>query len=241
MRGKPQVFEPERAHINVARLKKAGETFEVVIEPDKAIAFKHGEIEDIREALNSEHVYHDAKDGMAAGEHDLENVFGTTDELEVAKKILLEGDIQLTAAYREQLREQKLQRILSIIHTNAIDPKTGLPHPLQRLKNAMEEAKIHVDEQKKPEDQVQDIVKKMMPVLPIKFAVKDIQIILHGQYGTKCYGILQQYGKIKREQWMNDGSWHGIVEIPAGLQTEFFDALNKTTHGSVDLKILETR
>ena len=33
-----------------------------------------------------------------------------------------------------------------MIHRNAVDPKTGLPHPPQRIESAMEEAKIHVDE-----------------------------------------------------------------------------------------------
>jgi len=36
---------------------------------------------------------------------------------------------------------------------------------------------------------------------------------------------------------MNDGSWHAVVEIPAGLQNEFFDELNKETHGNIHTKI----
>ncbi|MFH1650347.1 MAG: ribosome assembly factor SBDS [Candidatus Woesearchaeota archaeon] len=240
MRG-PHAYDTEKAHFDIARLKKMGETFEVVIDPDAAILYKQGKLEDIREVLKSEHVYHDAKDGELASEALMVKVLGTSNELEAAAKILQEGDIQLTAEYREKLRAEKHKRILDIIHTNAIDPKSGLPHPMQRLENAFKEAKVHIDEQKKAEDQVQDILKKLMPVLPIKFAVKDIEVHLPSQYAAKCYGTMGQFGKIKKDSWLNDGSWMGVVEIPAGLQNDFYDALNKQTHGTVDTKVLETR
>ena len=44
-------LNPEQIHINLARIKKNGKSFEIVVDPDKAVAFKQGIIRDIREVL----------------------------------------------------------------------------------------------------------------------------------------------------------------------------------------------
>jgi predicted KAP-like P-loop ATPase len=41
-----------------------------------------------------------------------------------------------------------------------------------------------------------------------------------------------------KEEWENDGSWIGIVEIPGGLQDKFYTELSGLTHGEVETKLL---
>ncbi|MEO0249350.1 MAG: SBDS family ribosome assembly factor, partial [candidate division WOR-3 bacterium] len=53
-----------------------------------------------------------------------------------------------------------------------------------------------------------------------------------------CYGTLKSYG-IKKEQWLGDGSLIVLIEIPAGMQGEVFDKLNKLTSGHVETKKME--
>lgn len=233
-----QLFDYKKIDINIAKLKTHGQVFEIVVDPDLAIDFKQGKEVEIREVLHAEDIFVDANKGTHASEIEMKKVFGTDDVLEVAKKILADGAIQLTSEYRDRIRAKKKKRIIDIIHRNGIDPKTKLPHPVQRLENALNEAKIHIDELKRAEDQVNDIVKKLTPILPIRFAKKEIQLVIPGEYATKLYGRISKFGEIKKEQWMNDGSWFAVVEIPAGLQNEFFDELNKETHGNMETKIL---
>ena len=57
-------------------------------------------------------------------------------------------------------------------------------------------------------------------------------------YG-KLYGTLQGFGTITKEEWQSDGSWIGIINLPAGLQNDFFDAVNAKTKGDAELKVLE--
>ena len=38
---------------------------------------------------------------------------------------------------------------------------------------------------------------------------------------------------------MPSGSWIGVVEMPAGMQTDFLERLNAKTKGNVDAKILK--
>jgi|FLOH01.1.fsa_nt_gi ribosome maturation protein SDO1 len=233
-----QLFDHQKISINVARLKTHGIIFEIVVDPDLAVEFKSGKKIEIQEVLNAEEIFSDANKGLHASETDMNAIFKSTNVLEVAKKILEEGEIQLTAEYREQLRAEKKKRIIDIIHRNGIDPRTKSPHPIQRLENAFDEAKVKIDEFRKAEDQVSDILKRLTSILPIRFAKKEIQIIVPAEHATKLYGKVQQFAEMKKDQWMNDGSWLAIVEIPAGLQDEFYDILNKETHGNVDVKIL---
>lgn len=234
-------YDKERIHLNLARLKKAGENFEIDVDPDMAIDLKHGKAIDIKDALKAEKIFADAKKGLLASEQRLEQVFGTTDVLEIAKKIIEEGEIQLTADYRQKLRDAKRKRIMEIIRRNGVDPKTHLPHPLQRLENAFEEAKIKIDEFDPDEKQVQEILKKLRPILPIKFEVKEIEVILGPEYAGKAYSTVKSCGKLLADEWRNDGSWRCVIEIPAGMQEEFFDKLNNMTHGEVLTKIIASR
>ena len=103
----------------------------------------------------------------------------------------------------------------------------------------MRQANIHIDEHKRAEDQVADVVRALTPILPIRFETRTIQLHVPANYAPKLYGAVAGFGKIKKEAWLNDGSWLVDVEIPAGLQTEFFDDMNSRTHGSVEAKILE--
>lgn len=236
-----KTFDKERVSLNLARLRKGGEIFEIVIDPDKIIEYRKGKIDDVRVVIHSEQIFNDAKKGMLASEHRLVELLGTDDSLQVCKIILDEGEIQFTQEYRQQIREDKLNKITDIICRNAVDPRTHLPHPRTRIENAMSEARIKVDEIKDAEDQVQEIVDKLRSILPIKLAIKEIQVKFPATYAGKAYSSVARYAKIISENWQSDGSWIGIVEIPAGIQNEFFDALNKLTKGEVETKILKEK
>lgn len=236
-----QIVGKDRAHFNLARLKAGGEKFELVVHPEFAIEYRNGKDIDLREILLSEKVFSDAQKGLAASEHLMQQVFKTADPLEVAKQILKKGEIQLTADYREKLREEKRKRIIDIIHRNSIDPQTNLPHPPQRIENALVEAKVKIDEHKPAEDQVQEIIKNLRPVLPIKFEIREISVKIAPQFAAKSYGALKNFGKITKDEWQGDGSLLAVVELPAGMQQDFFDELNRLTHGNCETKVLGSK
>ncbi len=234
-------FDKERFSVNLARLKKGNEKFEVVINSDQAIAFKQGKISDIKLALVNEQVFSDAKKGMLASEKLMQSVFKTIEPLKVAEIIIKEGQIQLTEEYRKKKREEKKKRLVEIIHRNGVDPKTHLPHPVTRIEAAFEEAKIKIDDYSSAEDQLQEVLKKLRVILPIKFEVKEISVKISPDYAAKSYSTVKQFGKIIREDWQSDGSWLAVVEMPGGLEEDFYDRINKLTHGNVESKVLRSK
>lgn len=226
--------------VNLARLKKGGETFEVVVNPDKAIFFRHNPTTDVNDALVYPQVYTDAKKGLLASEDHLKKAFNTADHVEAAKQILTKGDIQVTAEYRHQQIEQKRHRIIDIIRRQGVDPRTNSPHPLTRIENALNEAKVRIDEHTPAEQQVPDVLKALRPILPIKLVTKEIKLNIPAQHAPRALPAVKQYGKIIKENWQNDGSWHATVKIPGGLETEFYDKLNTLTHGTMTADVVNT-
>ena len=233
--------DQERVSFNLAKLKKSGETFEIVVNPDEAANYKQNKSGDITSVLKDQKIYSDAKKGLLASEERLEQVFNTKDPVEVADIILKEGDIQLTAEHRQKLVEEKKKKIITMIQRYGIDPRTQAPHPLTRIENAIKEAKVKIDEYKSAEDQIQTILKELQPVIPIKFAVKEIEVIIPAAHAGKSFGVMQGFGKVLKNNWLGDGSLQAVIEVPAGLEHDFYDKLNALTHGDMEAKVLQTR
>ena len=231
-----QRLDRDRVSFNLARLKVGRENFEIVVNPDEAIDYKNGKDMDIRDVLKSEKIFSDASQGKLASEHELEKLFKTADPIEVAGQIIRKGEIQLTAEYRAKLRAEKIRRIIDIIHRNAVDPKTGFPHPPQRIEAAIEEAKVRIDDLKRAEDQIQEVVSRIRSVLPLSFQIKKIQVLIPPQYAAKSYALLKNFGTVIKDEWQNNGALLSVIEMPAGLQQDFLDELNKATHGNVEVK-----
>jgi len=226
---------------SVARLKKGQSIFEIAIDPDLAIAYREEGKGDIKDILHAEKIFSDARKGLIASGHELQAVFDTTDPLVIAEAIIRHGEIPVTAEYREKKQEEKRLRIISIIARNGVDPKTHLPHPPARIENAIAEAKVKIDPHKDADEQVREIVKKLSVVLPIRFETKEIALRVPPEYAAKSYPTVTAFGKIIKEEWLQDGSWAVVVEIPGGMENDLYDKLNTQCHGNVESKLLKTR
>lgn len=224
----------------IARLKTHGQNFEVLVDCDNAIRVKEGKNVDSKDVLATEQIFSDSKKGEQAPENALTQIFKTDSNLEIAMEIIRKGEIQLTAEHRKKLLEQKRKQIMNIIHRNAVDPKTHFPHPMTRIENAFEQARIKIDEYKDIKLQVQEIVKKLMPILPIKFETKQIQLTLPPEYASKSQYVLRSFGRIVKEEWLNDGSLMIVLDIPGGMEQELYEKVNAICHGNVEAKVLET-
>jgi len=224
----------------IARLKIKDKTFEILVDCDKAIEFREGKCE-LSDAVVTDEIFSDVKQGEKASENEMKDLFETEDKNKIMEEIIKKGDIQLTTEYRNKLREEKRKRIIEIIHRNAIDSKTGLPHPAQRIELAMDEAKVRIDEFKKAEEQVQEILDKLRPIIPIKFEVWEIAVKIPAQYAAQSFRILKTYGNLKKDEWQNDGSLIAMLELPAGMSEEFENEVNKATKGDAEIKILNKK
>ena len=223
----------------VARLETFGETFEILLDPAAMNLIKAGKEIDLMEYLAVEDVFNNASKGTRPSEEIIQKAFGTSDIKEIAQKIIAKGEVQITAEQRKEMLQAKKKQIVTYIAANAINPQTKLPHPPLRIELALDEAKFHTDPFKPVEKQVEEAMHLLRPIIPIRFEKTKVAIRLKGEDYGKCYDDLIHFGMVEKEEWQADGSWIGVMEIPAGLITELTNKLNGKTKGNAAVKTIQ--
>ncbi|MFC7222894.1 MULTISPECIES: ribosome assembly factor SBDS [Halalkalicoccus] len=224
-----------------ARLESHGARFEVLVDPDAALAIKRDEFDgDLEEVIAAEDVFEDASRGDRPAESDLEEVFDTTDPMEIIPEVIKRGEIQITADQRREMQEQKRRRLINRIARNAVNPQMdNAPHPPDRIENALEEAGFRVDPMEPVEAQVDDALDALRPVIPIRFDEVVVAVQLPAEHAGSAQAQIRQFGDLQDEEWQNDGSWVGVLEFPAGMQNEFYDLVNEHTSGTGETRIIK--
>jgi ribosome maturation protein SDO1 len=223
----------------IARWETGGSRFEVLVDPEAVQAIKNGQNVDLSDKLALDHVFKDAKKGDKISEEHLEKIFHTRDMVEIARQIVVKGEVQVTTEQRHKLQAAKLRQIVTTIARNAMNPQTGAPHPPARIEAAMTEAKVHIDPFRPVDAQVQEIITKLRPILPIRLDVVKVRVKLPAQHYPRVIGELKGIGRLVDEQWLGDGSWSGVIEIPAGVQTELYEKLNARTKGAAETALVK--
>lgn len=221
----------------VARLEKFGHKFEILVDPDLAMDVKHNKEVSIDSLMAIDRVFKDQKTGDEQSPDVLKKVFQTNDVGVIAKKIIQDGDVQLTTEQRRAFLEKKRLEIINFISKNAIDPKTKTPHPPQRIMNCLEQAKIHIDPFKSTEEQVNEIIKSIRVLIPISMDKIDFAVKIPAQFSGRADSIIHKYD-IRREEWLNDGSLVAEFSLPVGAKQDLLNELNSATKGEVVLKII---
>jgi ribosome maturation protein SDO1 len=222
----------------IARYQQGQLSFEVLVEPDAAYRMKRGENVPLDNLIASRDVFSDLGRGLRASEADLNKAFGTSDFEKILAKILKNGEIQLTTEQKNRMQDEKKKQLVNLIARNAVDPRTHAPHPAVRIEKALDEARIHVDPFKSAQEQMDNAIKAIRTILPIKLEIVRIAVKIPAENAPRVYGFVKEHKMIK-EEWASDGSLVAMVELPAGLQGDFFDKLNKLTSGNNETKIIE--
>jgi len=217
----------------IARIKSHGKQFEIVVVAEKALEYRETGKGNLMEIVLSEGIFSDIKKGIKFSTKDLEDAFGTSDIYQIADKIIKKGELQLPSSFKEKARELKFNQIIDWLVSSCSDP-AGRPHPAERIKIAISQVGVKIDENKPVEEQAMAIFKLIQKILPIKIATKRVALKVPAIYAAKLYGNLKGY--IIHEDWLSDGSLSCVVEVPARTQIEFFDKINSLTHGSIITK-----
>jgi ribosome maturation protein SDO1 len=213
----------------IARLKSGKMTFETMVDLDSAIKLKKGETVDINEVIRDSAVYTDQKKGMRAGKDELENIFGTTNLQEIVKKIVEKGQIEVTQEYRDEAVESKKKQIIDFLSKNAVDSRTGRPFTPDIINSSIKESGVKI-ENKPAESQIRRVIEALTKIIPLKIETKKIIVRIPAQHTGRVYGLIQEYKE--KEEWLGNGELEAVLNIPVGIQTDFYDKLNSVTHGS---------
>lgn len=211
-----------------AKIRQGPKHFEVVINMEKALAFKKGEGSS-SDFLESDNIFTDSKKGFVAGSEDLEKAFGTKDIDQIAEKIVKSGEILVNQEHRSGEQEQKFKQVIDFLVRNSVDPQSGNPHTPERIESALKESGINIKDVP-VENQINEIVSQLSKILPIKIQTKKVKITIPAIHTGKAYGAVSQYKE--KENWLENGDLEIIVNVPTGAIMDFYDKLNSVTHGS---------
>jgi len=222
----------------IARYKHGKKLFEVLVDPEKVDSVRSGSEVDMSSVLAVEAVFEDASKGEKATERDLKSVFSTTDVSEIAKRIIKEGEVQLTTEQRRRKVEEKRRLVIDRIARISINPQTNTPHPPSRIEIAMKEAKVHIDPFKSVDELVNETLKRIRAIIPIKVEEKEIAVKIPPAYTGRVYELKKKYHVVK-EDWQADGSFIALLRVPAGMKDEALSFLSAITRGEVETRIVK--
>lgn len=223
----------------VARLESHGHKFEIFLDPEAADRIKENGTVDLVNDVALDEIYKDARKGEKAGEDSLKEVFKTSDISEIIVEIVRKGQIQLTTEQRHQMTERKRKQVIDTIARESINPQTNAPHPPARISQAIDDAKIHIDPFKSVSEQVQIVLKGIKPLLPIRMEKARLAVKLTGDAYGKVYGEIVREGYLMKEEWAKDGSWVGLLEVPAGMASEIMGALSRRGQDNIEIKVVK--
>jgi ribosome maturation protein SDO1 len=224
-----------------ARLESHGQRFEVLVDPDAALAIKRGEFDgELEDVIAAEDVFEDAARGDRPPENMLTEVFETTEPMEIIPEVIKQGEIQITAEQRREMQEKKHKQLVQRITRNAVNPQMDdAPHPPERIESALEETDFRVDPMEPVESQVDEALDALRPVIPIRFDEVTVAVQVPADYAGSAQAKIRQFGDLEREEWQSDGSWVGVLTFPAGLQNDFYDVVNEHTSGNAETQIIK--
>ena len=222
----------------IAKYETGGNRFEILIDPKAAQSYSEGDEIDWEDAIAADGIWSDSAKGERTPDTIVNNTFETTDLIDIYKKILAEGTIQLTSQQRKEMVEQKRKRIVAHIVANAMNPQTGGPHPPQRIENAIDEVRYSVDPMETMDKQVEKIIRTIKTLIPISFEKIRVAVKIQAIHVGKCYGQITSLSKIESEEYQKDGSWIGMLEMSATSFAKLEDALGSLTKGTAETKML---
>ncbi|MBI31281.1 MAG: ribosome assembly factor SBDS [Euryarchaeota archaeon] len=221
----------------LARYEHGGKRFEILIDPQLVDSYRNDpDSVELDTFLATDEVWLDARGGERPTSDQLLSAFGSANIDECVSKIMDKGTIQLTTVQRKERVVSMKAAIIHKIASTAIDPRSKMPHPPSRIETALEESRYSVDPFLSIDRQVTDAIKLMRPLIPLKFATARLAFRIPGvEYGS-VQTLLREL--VIKEEWLANGDWACVVEVPAGSKIDLMGDIAKRSKGS-DVKIID--
>ena len=217
----------------IARTRVGSHVFETMVDMESAMKFRKGEEVSISDVIRDTAIWKDLKKGLHAGKGELENAFKTDVFEKIVEKIVKKGEIEVTQEHRDAETEQRRKQVIDFLVRNAIDSRTNNPFTPDMIDSALNQAGVKIENQP-VERQLSKIMEGLSKIIPIKIETKKIGVKIPAEHTGKAYGIINEFKE--KENWGNEGSLEVVLNIPVGLQNDFYDKLNSVTHGSAITK-----
>ena len=227
------INNPKRINQSIAKIKKNGKNYEIIIDSETALKVKEGKA-NVQEALLVSNIFKDAQKAEIAG--NLLNDFGTDDVYAVALEIINKGEIPVTEEYRHKVTEERKNQVLEEITSKASDPVTHYPIPRQRIELGMNKINYKIRFEKSTQEQVKELMDLLPKAMPISFNQITVTITSPAQFAGQAYGLVKRSGEVIAQDYLPDGSVNIRIKLTGGGLSEVNDKLKSLSHGLIKIK-----
>lgn len=179
-------------NVAVVRMNKGGKRFEIACYRNKVVDYRQGLEQDLSEVLQTERVFANVSKGEFAKAKDMQKVFGTKDEDEISKLILLKGQLQVSDKERAQQLEKTSAQISEWISKNCVQPATDRPYTISQIRHAMKESNVSIHPTKPLKRQYLDCVKLLQKNIPIQRAKMELLLVVAHEDKSETEMILNE-------------------------------------------------
>lgn len=167
-------------NVAVVRLSRGGHRFEVACYRNKIVNYRQGTETDLSEVLQTERVFTNVSRGEFANKKILQKVFGTSDETQVCKLVLDEGDVQVSDMERSARLESTAREVASMVSERCVHPDSRRPYTVTQVRDAMRIAGFMVHPTHGAKQQFLDCVKllRRSGALDVERAKMELALVL---------------------------------------------------------------
>ncbi|KAL7429970.1 hypothetical protein ACHAXM_001946 [Skeletonema potamos] len=167
-------------NVAVVRLSRGGNRFEVACYRNKIVNYRQGTETDLSEVLQTERIFTNVSKGQFANSKILQKCFGTTDEEEVCRFILDNGDVQVSDQERAAQLESTVREVASMVSEKCVHPISRRPYTMPQIRDGMKAAGFMVHPTRNIKQQFLDCVRLLQEkqVLDIERAKMKLAIVL---------------------------------------------------------------
>ena len=88
------------------------------------------------------------------------------------------------------------------------------------------------------EAQIDNIIKKLRPILPLKAEKVVFALKIPAEYLYKVYGYIKSL-RPKKEEYDSEGNYYCLLELPAGMAVDAIEKISKLTDGNALVKRMQ--
>lgn len=167
-------------NVAVVRLSRGGHRFEVACYRNKIVNYRQGTETDLSEVLQTERIFTNVSKGQFANSKTLKKCFDTTDEEEVCRFILANGDVQVSDQERAAQLESTAREVASMVSEKCVHPISRRPYTMPQIRDGMKAAGFMVHPTRNIKQQFLDCVRLLQQkqVLDIERAKMKLAIVL---------------------------------------------------------------
>jgi len=235
-------------NVAVVRYNKGGKRFEIACYRNKIMDYRSGLEKDLSEVLQTDRIFTNVSKGEFAKSADLEKVFGTRDEEEIAKIILEKGNsLQVSDLERNQQLQNTLSQIATWVASNCVHPETNRPYTVSQIKHALEH-NYTVQTHKPIKKQYLDAVKFLKTVIPIERAKMELSLQYPACNDATVQEALDKLPHVLSSEHKTKDPYSVLIQVDPSLYRELDDLAKKvkgrleivqhvvTQQGDVDLE-----